>query len=76
MPSHARSLKKYLQTKYGSLIKITSCKDTRVTGGFAVVVEPSGKVLHERKTRMGGLCKIMEERQAIVDQIDAILLDR
>lgn len=57
-------------------MKITSSKDKRVTGNFIVTAEPSGKVLHQRKTRIGGLCKTVEERQAIADQIDAILTEK
>lgn len=77
MPSHARSLKKFLkQQSFGTSLKITSQKDERSTGGFVVTVQPSGRVLHEKTRRVGGLCKTVEERQELVDKIDVLLKEK
>ncbi len=75
MPSHARSLKKFLkQQSFGSHLKISSTKEKRVTGGFVVVAE--GKVLHQRSRRVGGLCRTVQERQALVEEIESMLSKR
>lgn len=80
MAKPARSLKKFLVHEYGSSknqIKVTVGKDKRVTGDFVVTASlgehAQTKVLHERKTRIGGMCKTVEERQALMEQIDAVL---
>jgi hypothetical protein len=75
MPAHARSLKKFLkQQSFGSLLRISIIKEKRVTGGFVVMAE--GKVLHQRSRRVGGLCKTVQERQALVQEIESMLSER
>lgn len=74
MPKHAKSLERFLDEKYGNKIKVTTCKDKRVTGNFSVTV--GDKILQERTTRIGGKCATREERQALCKQIDSILNEK
>ena len=76
MPKHFRSLRNHLMNEFPNTIKVTGSRDKRVTGNFIVTVQPEGRVLHQRTTRIGGVGKTEEERRAIVQQIHEILLEK
>lgn len=70
-----KRLKSFLQQQeFCHSIKVTGARDKRVTSRFEVFGD--GKLLHQRTTMDGGMCRTEKEKEALVKKINELLIEQ